>query len=194
MRELAAAAAAGDWETMRALLSAESAEVLADLLDTADLWSWLETDPRAGELFQAAQRLVAVYDRYVSDGRLQSLWDGLLGRVELAPGSDLRRALETAREAGDDAAVAVVLVDLGRTCADLGRFTCTSQERANRVRYSTLFASTTSSPSHSRVSRRCGISCWRNSSNPEAQWQASVLSNPSKEFYASSRAGYEPPS
>jgi tetratricopeptide (TPR) repeat protein len=34
----------------------------------------------------------------------------------------LRRALETATEAGDDAAVAVVLVDLGRTCADLGRF------------------------------------------------------------------------
>jgi hypothetical protein len=94
LREVTGAVADGSWHTVAERLSAASAEVLADLVGVDDLWDWLADDAGADELFTAVRRLVESWDQLISDEGLRSLWDGLLGRVALGPGSPLRRALE----------------------------------------------------------------------------------------------------
>jgi len=96
--EISAAAAAGDWDTVRRRLSAESVEALGDFLGDDDLWQWLGSSPEAGRFFAAVRRLLKIYDYVCDDERLRSLWEHLLGRVDLAPGAPLRRALEAIAE------------------------------------------------------------------------------------------------
>ncbi len=113
LSRLSAVIARGDWEAARHQMSADMVEILADLLGEEDLWRWLESSEEAQDLLESADRLVSLFDAATSDELLRSLWERLLGRVDMGAGSPLRNALEriAALDPDDLAATVASILD-----------------------------------------------------------------------------------
>ncbi|HEY0781067.1 MAG TPA: hypothetical protein VGE98_01325, partial [Thermoanaerobaculia bacterium] len=91
LRELLRVVADGGWSAVKARLSALAAATIGELLDDP---KWLDppTDAaRMAQLLLEAQAVVRAYDGLGE--RLQSLWDRLLGRIDLGSTSSVRALL-----------------------------------------------------------------------------------------------------
>ena len=97
-------------------------EVLGDLVGVDNLWAWLADDADAASVLASVRRLVDGYDRWIVDDSLSSLWERLLGRVDLAPGTPLRKAFEQVAQLDPDdleATLRQVLEERWRHAIDL---------------------------------------------------------------------------
>lgn len=85
--------AQGDWDAIRGTLTDRAAATLDELLDDTGWKEWAAGSDDVADLVDLANTVVGAYDGLGE--RLQSLWDRLLGNVELAPGQRLHDALAT---------------------------------------------------------------------------------------------------
>ena len=91
LQEVNGILASGDWDTVKAKLSAEGGQVLNELLDGTGWKTWLQGSSQVKEFLAFSNKLVDEYNGL--DERIQSLWSQLLGKADLGTGSKLRQAL-----------------------------------------------------------------------------------------------------
>ena len=85
--------ASGDWEAVKARLSARGNAVLDDWLESTGWREWLADSDEVQKFVDASREVVDAFQGL--DGRIRSLWEQLLGKVALGPDSAIRKALET---------------------------------------------------------------------------------------------------
>ncbi len=95
----------GDWEAVRERLTGEMEEVLDELVseglelatgEDRDWREWLADDPRIGRIVDFAREVVELADSL--DPRVRSLWERLVSKADLGPGSKVREWLSTLAE------------------------------------------------------------------------------------------------
>lgn len=92
VRDIAGQIGSGDWDKIKQELTQRASKEVTEFLGDAGWLNWTKTSPEVAKFLDFSRKAVAAYDGL--EERLQSLWDRLLGKVNLGPGSDARDLFE----------------------------------------------------------------------------------------------------
>jgi hypothetical protein len=92
VRDIAGQIGAGNWDQIKQTLSTQAGQKVTELLGDAGWLAWTQTSPEVAKFLAFSRKAVEAYDSL--DDKLQSLWDRLLGKADLGPGSNARTLLE----------------------------------------------------------------------------------------------------
>lgn len=109
------ALAAGDWSAIQAKVTGDLADAIGEFVDDTGWKEWLEGSKEVAKLLETSAEIVRFYDGI--EPKVQSLWDQLLGKADLGPGSKIRTTLSQLTKLDDPSFDLGDLVDLSTDAA-----------------------------------------------------------------------------